>query len=188
MQSSVPATLRAGDTLQIVQEIPEYSSAAGYTAKLDIVGPSNKISLTASGAGNTYTFSATPTATANFVPGLHRYVIYVTKGSDRYTVAAGNVTILENVAAMGDGVDSRTALMKIRDALLETLSGRAVSDYSEMQVSTPNGMQSITLLTLKELTEAYHHYDALVIAEERKAAIERGEPAPKILYTPDPVQ
>jgi hypothetical protein len=87
------------------------------------------IDSTASGADHAFNIAAS--TTANYVAGEYAWQQYATKGSERYTIAQGNIKVLANFAGLAGNLDTRSHVKKTLDALEAWLEGKnpAVAEY-----------------------------------------------------------
>lgn len=128
-----PTSFTAGDTIAWTRTSSDYPPSAGWVLAYRFINAAAKFDVACSGSGDTFTASETAANTANLTPGLYTWQAYVTKATERYTLAEGTCEVLPNLAAKTAGYDTRTPARKALDALnagLATFGGNAhVQEY-----------------------------------------------------------
>lgn len=142
-----PKKVLAGDTFSFEFQHSLYGE--GWVANMVAVGPT-KINLTANFSENTFSFTASPTTTANWIAGDYKVSIYAVKENERHTILSRPLIILPNLETITG--DSRSHIQKVLDAINAVLEERATTDQENMSlngrtlVRTPIG----DLLKLKQ--------------------------------------
>lgn len=132
---NVPAFIHAGDTVAWIESLPEFKPSEGWSLEYKLVNTATSISIGTSIDGENYSVSIPATVSSTWAPGRYTWVAFVTRGSERYTVGSGEITVKPNLAGVTSGYDPRTpaqkALDDLRAALLAWLaSGGTVQSYT----------------------------------------------------------
>lgn len=132
--------LTAGDTLKAEWLVSGYPAGDGWSLKMRFVpreasiAPHTETAATADdGAGYVVQVSAATTAT--WPPGAYAWAVWVEKAGERYTHAAGQITVLANPAAITYAADVRSHAAKMLDAVEATLEGRATQAQLEIEIA-----------------------------------------------------
>lgn len=144
--SSEPTTIIAGDTIPWTKSLPDYLASDGwilsYAFRLENgAGVQDVIAVTLPGSTTDFSASITATQSAAMKPGTWVFAAYVTKGSERYRIAAGTVVVLPNLAKVDSSTDLRSPAKRAFDnaqAAWEavklgqtvTLNGRTYSQHN----------------------------------------------------------
>lgn len=171
-----PLTIVAGDTLTFTKSIPSYLPSDGWTLSYALQGSTLAGSNTGliafastTNTGSTYSISVAKATTAAFAPGDYRWTAYVTGGtSERYSVGAGNITILPDPSATVPTSHAVRTLALI-DAAIE---GRVPAHLTETIIDG----QTIIRLPLDRLIELRAKYRAEVRAEIDARRVDAGLP------------
>jgi hypothetical protein len=164
-----PTKLVAGDAAKWTKNLPQYLPADGWVVTYAIVKAGVRYAVTASDNGDgTHLVSVTAATTALWEPGAYHWQAYATKASERYTVAAGALTVVANFAA--GAADGRSHVARTLDALEAVLEGRASSD----QLAYSIGGRSISKMTPEQLLTWRDKYRAELAAETKAAALAAG--------------
>lgn len=156
----MPMNVIAGDTFKIEDiSISDYLSTE-YTLCLSIRGKTPSNHTATSNPDGTYTFNILHTSTKNWYPGSYRYVLYVDKSTEQYTIETGAVEIIQRVD-LSNKTDQRSYAKRVLDAIEATIENRATSDQ---QAYTING-RSLTRIAIQELLKLREYYKELVAKE-----------------------
>jgi hypothetical protein len=175
----LPDEIVMGSRLYQEVELPDYP-AATWTLSVAIVTTTARIAITGAPlAGNAYVLdvAATVTAAAPYVAGTFEWQAYVTAGADRRTVGRGSVKILADFATQTAGLDTRSDIKKMLDAISLVLVGKASKDVQEYQI---NG-RSLTSYTFTELREMLEYLKAEYKAEQEALGILTGKQSKRIV-------
>jgi len=167
----VPTTLVAGDSATFdVPAISDprgtFSSADGYLATLEIVGPYTRITLTGSTQDSGWRFALTTSESAGLSstsqtdPVNLRWSLAVSLSGDRFTLLSGVMVLKPDPSALASYRSTIEAqLAEVRSAIADLLAGR-VSSYTI-------GAHSFTLLDLPTLRKMESSLAASVGAGRR---------------------
>jgi hypothetical protein len=160
MTKIIPATITAGDTFKLEDiSITDYLSTE-YTLCFALRGKTPGNYTATSNPDGTYTFNILHTTTKNFYPGSYRYVLYVDKSVEQYTIETGAVEIVQRVD-LSTKTDQRSYAKRVLDAIEATIENRATSDQ---QAYTING-RSLTRISIQDLLKLREYYKELVAKE-----------------------
>lgn len=139
--NEIPVELRAGDTLKWTRSLPDYPASAGWALSYSLVGKNGAHSFNGTADGDGFDVTVSATASSSYAAGRYRLTEFVTKGTERFTTATKDVTVLANLAGATAAVDTRSHAQKVLDAIeayLETgaptaasveIAGRKISNY-----------------------------------------------------------
>lgn len=133
--------LTVGDTLDFVDQVPEYPATDGWTLKYRLTpsftDPAQApVDLTATTYNTSdYQIQATPTTTAAWIAGAYAWTRWVEKIGQRQSLGGGRIDLLANPALLVAGYDARTQAEKALEdaktalATFQATNGR-VKSYS----------------------------------------------------------
>lgn len=169
-----PANFTAGDTVKWTKSLADYLPADGWVLSYAIVQASVQKTITATDNGDgTHLATITATDSGGYATGIWSWQAYVTKASERYTVANGTFEVLANFADQGSGYDARSHVKKVLDALEATILGKASKD----QISISVQGRSLSKMTPEQLIKWRDIYKAEYARETQAAAISNGSPS-----------
>jgi len=176
---SVPDTVTAGDTISWKISLSDYSAADGWVLKYRLINNSAKIDITSAASGADHLVSVAAAASAAYAAGQYSYQGYVEKGSERYTVGNGSITIKPNLAAVTTTYDNRTPARKCLDELNTAFA--AYGNKAWMQEYQINNRR-MKFNSPGDFLAFRSKVQAEVNAEEAAERIARGESAGNKLY------
>lgn len=171
---SVPAELRAGDTVRFNREHADYPASAGWTLSYTLVTGTAAYSFNATANGNAFSITVAAATTAPWTVGLYQLHEYVTKAAERYTLGTTPLRVLPNLAAVAaGGLDVRSHARKVLDA---------INAWLEAKAPTAAGFElagrKLQNYALPELLALRDRYRAEVAREEQVAS---GRPPSRLL-------
>lgn len=180
-----PDTLRAGDSADWTEGLPEFPAADGWTAKVRILFKSGTpADLTGAASGTDWAFTATAAITAAWPAGPSTLVLYVERGdggtAQRSTLRQRAINILPNLlqAATFDGRSAaRIALADCEAAMAKYAS----AGQTHVQSYTIAG-RTMQFRTTSEILDLIRYYKAQVAREDAALAILSGG-TPGRVYT-----
>lgn len=158
-----PTIVTAGDTWTWQESVSGYAPEDGWTLSYALLGNGARITLTSTDNGDgTHLVNKAAADTAPIIPGTYRWQSYVTKGSDRFTVARGEITIRPDFAqSLDEGrSNARQWLDKLEEARLKIASQGGMATVSHNGRSVTYDMGQL----LKLIKQA-----RLEVAQEAKA-------------------
>lgn len=159
-----PIRIAAGDTFTWKRSFPNYPASGGWTLTYALVNSSALIEITASADDDDFLVSIAAATTAVYTAGTYDWQAYVTKDLKRYQVDSGVMEILPNFAAAESGLDARSHVKKVLDALEAMIEGKASQD----QLSYAIGGRSISKLSPQEVIDWRDAYAQMYQRELRK--------------------
>ena len=137
--TSEPSILRAGETWEWERTLSAYP-AAEWTLSYTFTNATAKLSITAGKDGDTHVVSVAQATTAAYTAGRYDGFGQVTDGSETFSVWAGGLEVLPDLAT-ATSYDGRSHARVMLDAILALLEGRASDDQLD-QVSAVLGDRS----------------------------------------------
>lgn len=122
-----PVRITAGDSAAWVRTFADYPASAGWVLTYTLINAQGKQTVAAAADGDAHRVTLAAAGTASWVPGVYAWTAAVAMGSDRHTVAAGQIEVLPNFAAAAQ-LDTRTPARKAldaADALMATYGAKA---------------------------------------------------------------
>lgn len=169
-----PSALTAGDTLKFTKSLPDYLPADSWVLTYALVKTGVQIEITATDNGDsTHLVNVAASSTLGYTAGDYQWQAYVTKGTERYSVGKGKLTIKPNFAAEDSGYDGRSHSQKMLDAIEARLEGRATDNQLDMISSALNG-RSVTRETTAELIKLKSYYKIEVQKEKNRDNLNNG--------------
>jgi len=166
-----PNKVTAGDTITWARSVPDYPASAGWTLKYAIRGPAD-INITAAADGDDYAISVTAAASGGWTAGNYWWTAYVEKGSDRHTVATGQIVIAANLTGTVGTYDGRSQVKKTLDALESLLLGKSTAgDISNITIMG----NAVTRMSADELIKWRTHFSQLYAQEQAAEKLAKGE-------------
>lgn len=168
----------AGDTITWLRTLPDYPSP-GYVLHYAFSNADGVIKFDATAESGAHRVTVAPAVSADWRPGRYDWIAYVTNSAGlRQVVAQGAILIRANPSTT-QALDGRSHARRMLDAIEAALELRATSDQLDM-VRAVFGQRSIERSQGQTggnpaLIVARDKYKAEVAAEERAAAVLRGE-------------
>lgn len=161
-----PASVTAGDTIQWTKALPDYPASAGWVLSYAFTGPGN-ISITGTASGDDHAVTVAAATSAAWAAGSYIGQAYVTKTTERYTVASGlQLAVAANLATVSGLSWARRCVVAIR----ATLEGKASSDM----LSTKINDKELRKYTPAELIPLYRFFEQEVAREDQAAKVAAG--------------
>jgi len=162
--SSMPDTIRLGDTLDVLFSLDEFSAADSWVATVFWIGATTDFSklTTADGVNHLLEVTATETDT-NLKVEQMSWIIQVVKGADKFTADSGTQEGLVNFTT-ADAQDLRSNNQKVLDALIAVIEGRASTDQEEYTIKD----RQLKRMSIEDLLKFQAVYQARVDSDKRK--------------------
>lgn len=165
--------LVAGDALNYATSIPAYPPSEGWVARLRMVprsgGAAIAVQATAD-AEDRHAWALPKSTTAAWVAGLYSWAIWVEKGTERYTLQNGQITIKPDPETMASGTDGRSQAERSLDAINAFLEGRA----SDAQLRYKINGRELERYPLQDALRLRAHFERQVADERRAAGLSDG--------------
>lgn len=143
--SQEPLEIIAGDTVKWKKCLPDYKASDSWVLKYSARGD-NAIAITAAAAGDDHLITLAASATADYKAGTYKWIAYVEKGSERYTIAEGYFTVRANLAAGTAAITDELIQLEKDIAAIKAYLGKNYS-YANYAI---NG-RSLTRYSITEL-------------------------------------
>jgi hypothetical protein len=173
--------LIAGDTLDFVDTVPEFSAADGWVLKYQLVPRFTTpvqaaITLTATTYEVTdFRVQAAAATTAAWKAGAYHWARWVEFAGVRQSLGSGELTVKDNPATAAQGYDGRSHARKVLGAIEAVLEGRATKDQEEYTIEG----RSLKRTPIKDLLVLRDTYRTEVRTEDAAAAVAAGLPNPR---------
>jgi len=165
----VLSEFRAGDSLSWSESWPDYPPTDGWVLTYRLVGSPGTVSFTSTNDNGAHLFSVASATTAAWASGFYEWTAFVSKGTERFTLDEGTITILANPATE-TAADKRSHARKVLDAIRAVLEGRASKDQESYSI---NG-RTLNRTPVRDLIELERVYAARVAREERRNKAKHG--------------
>lgn len=170
--TTVPATVRAGDSLLLSLALDSYPADESWTATFTLRAPNGtdiSFSSTADADGSSHLFDVDYATTQQWTAGTYNGVARVTDGTTQHTFWTGRIEVLPDLTIQDANFDARSTWQKIQDNVLAVLENRA---SKAILSSTVNGV-SLSNMSHDDLVALYdraryeveREADALQVAE-----------------------
>lgn len=153
--------------------------ADSWTLVYEFVTDGAHFQITATNlADGFHTVEEATTTTANYTPGMYKWQSFVNQGPDRFPIASGTMEVKADFATQLTGLDARSDIETIFDALTAALKGKASKD----QLSYTIQGRSISRFTPTELLQWHDKYRRLLAQERAVEKLQKGrDPGNKVL-------
>lgn len=174
--------LIAGDTLDFVDQVPDYPASDGWTLKYRLVPRFTSpvqapVTLTATTYETTdYRVQVGPSTTDDWAAGVYNWSRWVEQAGMRQSVGEGEIQILADPAARAQGYDGRGHARKVLDAIEAVLEGRASKDQEEYAIAG----RSLKRTPIEQLLVLRDRYRTEVANGDAAAAVASGLPNPRM--------
>jgi len=153
-------------------------SAPEWTLKYKFAGPSGAFDITAVADGTDFSASASATVTGAYPVGEYSWIATVEKGSggtlERHIVDSGVCTVAEGPAEYVSGLDKRSHVKKVLDAIEAVILGRATTDQLSYSING-RSLQKTPLPDLLKLRSQYRgEYERELRAERIRKGLDGG--------------
>ena len=165
-------SLRAGDSINLQCDLPSFPASQGWTAAYVIVSPVAHFSFSpiAGPDGNSFVFNVPSVTTAAWGSGVYAIQGTVTNGTQRHTFDTGMITVTPDFATLPGGLDTRSHVKRVLDAIEAVIERRA----TEKDRSTTVGDRTLSKLDPMELIKVRDKYWSLYQLELDRIRVENG--------------
>lgn len=174
-----PLSAVAGDTIKWSKSLSDFSAADAWVLKYRLINSAAHYDITASASGADHLVTVAASVSALWAAGDYKWVSWAEKGTERFTVASGVLTVRPNLATQVAGYDTRTHARKMLDAIEAALVGKANANQIDLLEWEANNRRSkrdpVSLLKWREL------YRREVRAEESAARVAAGLDSGRII-------
>jgi hypothetical protein len=169
---TIPALITAGDTVKWSATSSQYpSSEWTRTVAFRHRNDNDHVNVTGVASGDGWDFTLSATQTSAWPAGDISWQDYVTKSSERYTLATGTLIVGINLAVTTGSHDARSQAEKdlaaVQAAMRAIIDGGAVQEYSI-------GSRSLKKMSMPDLIALESKLKADVTREKRRAKLAAG--------------
>lgn len=157
MYKEIPEIIRAGDTVEWVKTVEEYPSTEGWQMVYYLYNLNDYYEITGQGQSDGSFIFKIP---ININPGKYAWILRVKQGTTVKTIQEGSIEVKPQP---GLGVDERSHIRKVYEALQRVLEGRATRSDLEYWV----GDKKLKSMTHEEIIKALKLYEYYLINEEK---------------------
>ncbi len=162
--SSMPDTIRLGDSLDVLFCFDQYKADDGWTTTIRWIGVLTDFSKLTTADGENFLLSLTPTETNdNLNVEQMSWIASTTDGTDTFTADQGTQEGLVNFAT-ADAQDLRSSNQKVLDALIAVIEGRASTDQQEYTIKD----RALKRMTIEDLLKFQSIYEGRVRSDKRR--------------------
>ncbi|MCV2423399.1 hypothetical protein LNV47_22685 [Paucibacter sp. DJ4R-1] len=179
MANTLPSTHTAGDSAAWTLDAPATATpGAGWSAELVLIGAAARHTLTGAASGaSAFSFAATAAASASWPPGTYTARLIATKGAERISAAAGQLSVLPDPAAVGTLAASLLSPAQQRLATLQAAYDAYLASGNFTTVEVRIGDRTRQFRSVPELLQALNAAKRDVEAETESTALAAGQSA-----------
>lgn len=141
-----PGAFTKGDYVQWKRSLDDYKASAGWTLTYYFRGDST-LNKAATASGDDHLLTLSTSDTDSLTAGEYAWAAKVSKASELYTIAIGNVTVRPDIADENSGYESRPHCKIMLDAIEAILQGKATQDVLSYSIQG----RSLTRMNVEEL-------------------------------------
>lgn len=185
-----PLEFRAGDTVTWRREdLTGDYPAPTWTLTYYFRGPSQPADIVASADDEQFEVTIAAATTANWNAGVYSWLARVSKSGEVHAVGDGQCTVLKNLAADTADYDGRSFSAQMLEIIEQRLLGKSLtaiaaatgSSTAEIE-SYSIGNRSIAYAKRTELLQMRRELKSELIAQEKRAKVEHGEPSSNQIF------
>lgn len=174
MSDTLPSTHTAGDSAAWLFDAGDCPPAAGWAAKLILVG-ATRHEIVCTTSGDQFAAAATSATTAAWAPGSYTASLVCTKATDRVSRAAGALRVLADPAAEGTTARSLLTDAEAYLADLEAAYRAHMSSGNAVVAEFRIGTRMKQFKTVADLLAALNAARADVAREQATAGLAAGQ-------------
>lgn len=144
--TDMPDMFHAGTTVKYTRSDDRYPANDGWALTLYFAGVSVLTPIAGVASGTNFTVTIPAVKTKELLPGDYQWRELASKAGDSYVVAAGTVTVVQNLAAAGAGDAEPLDVILLR-LVEQRLTGRLTEDMERYQI----GGRTIDRIPVKDL-------------------------------------
>lgn len=163
-----PLQITAGDFIQWLRAGGNYP-APDWDFSYILINATNKYSINAADSGTDHLVTIDATTSAAYVAGLYQWQAYATNGSQRMTVAQGEMTIQPNFSGVSV-LETRSTTKQTLDAIEAVILNRASTDQEMYTI----GGRSLKRTPLADLVKLRDRYAAMYLSEQNAEKVKNG--------------
>ena len=152
--TSIPASVRAGDTVTWSRALADYPATAGWAITTTLVRLGAKITIVSAADGDLHKSTVAAAITATWGAGNYAYHERVRNGSESYSVGSGLLDILPDYAGTSPGgLDARSHAQRTLAALEAWIEARDIG-VAEYEIAGRR-LKTIAIPDLLKLRDRY---------------------------------
>lgn len=152
--TTIPASVRAGDTVTWSRSLDDYPAAAGWAITTTLVKAGAKITIVSAADGDLHKSTVTAAITATWGAGSYAWHERVIKGAESYSVGSGQIDILPDYAGTSPGgLDARSHAQRTLAALEAWIEARDIG-VAEYEIAGRR-LKTIPIPDLLKLRDRY---------------------------------
>lgn len=152
--TTIPASVRAGDTVTWSRSLDDYPAAAGWAITTTLVKVGAKITIVSAADGDLHKSTVTAAITATWGAGSYAWHERVIKGAESYSVGSGQIDILPDYAGTSPGgLDARSHAQRTLAALEAWIEARDIG-VAEYEIAGRR-LKTIPIPDLLKLRDRY---------------------------------
>lgn len=172
-----PAAVVAGDTVQWLRTLAEYSAADGWVLSYVFANAAGTFTVDTTASGADHLARAEASSTESWSAGEYAWQARVSKGADVFTVGTGRTTVQPGLAG-GTSLDTRS---QARTAL-QAINAYLADPGNLTAASYTIAGRSLSRRPIPELLQLKSHFAAEVSREDAAAALALGLPDKRRIY------
>lgn len=177
--------LIAGTTLNFLTEGGDYPATDGWTLVyyLRLRSGAGAIDLTATPEGADYRIQVPASgagSTALWTPGVYSWESRVTKGTEKYTLERGQITVHADITAAGGTFDSRSQAQKAYDDARAAYAAFSASNGTKRSYRI--GEREVTFASVADIVQVINYWAVELRREQRREALAKGLADPSKTY------
>lgn len=151
--SEIPKRITSGESISWTWLNSKFP-APTWTLIYTLVSAGSQIQITAAANGSDHLVEVSASTAAEYKPGEYSWQAHVASGDERYKVADGLLTIVDDLAEFSHGADQRSHVKKVLDALEAAIERRA-SKTQMKQTVDGIAIEHMSHIEQSELHEKY---------------------------------
>lgn len=163
--TSIPATMRAGDSVNWLLSFAGYPATDGWTLAVTLINHAGKETIAGTASGDSFAVTVPAATTADWDVGVYAWAALITLGADRVTAGIGQIEVLADLGTLTTH-DRRTNAEICLANIEAVIQGKATVDNLEYEVND----RRLKKYSWAELLQARAHFKAEVAREQRAAS------------------
>lgn len=160
-----------GDTLNFTTTVDGYAASAGWALKYRLIPrvSGSAIEITCTASGDLHLAQVDATTTANWVAGTYTWASWVEQGTEKYSVATGEIKLLVNPRTATAPFDLRTDAQVALDQ-----AKAAFAAWTPTTKSYSIGGRSMEFNSAADILPVISYWEAEVAKETNAANMAKG--------------
>lgn len=181
---SVPSVLTAKASVSFTASTPTFDASDGYSGLIEFRSEGAGFDISsASSSGTTHTFTVAA-ASAAWTAGRYAWQLSAVKSGEKWIVATGETEVRPDFASASNGLDARTHIRKVLDAVEAVIERRATQSMLDMAIpSGDSGMIALKRVPLADLMKLRDTYRRELRSLETAANLAAGRGNRRLILT-----